>query len=483
MACPPLTDIQMSNTANYTLDTWRSDITAAQEAHIDAFALNTGFGMRYTSTSLRDSFTAAAELDFKLFLSLDYASSASDALTNRTAIWPQEEVVSLLDEYIAHEAYFRHEGKPLVSTFEGFEAAENWTGIKNHVREEILFIPDWTSVGPVRASAVRSIDGLMCWNAWPTGTSPKTTSDDDAYRVILDSRGPDKLYIMPVSPWFYTNLPQFAKNWVWQGDDLWYTRWQQVLELDPAPDFVEIISWNNFGESHYVGPLHDDGVGTEILEHARAPFDYVRGMPHDGWRVLLPFLIAQYKARDAGERGRGSHGRRAEEEVEIEEELLSVWYRLSPAASCGHGNTTGGAHDDEDTPILDPGVILEDRVFYSALLEEDAEVSVAIGGDFGNGAEWTNIPNGGRGVYHGSSAMGDREGEVVVSIARDGETFAEMRGRNIELQKECPLNKTNWNAWVGVGNATAASGENRISPLKRWMVMGLVMVVGLGACL
>lgn len=44
-----------------------------------------------------------------------------------------------------------------------------------------------------------------------------------------------KAYMMPVSPWFYTNLPD--KNYLWRGDDLWHNRWQQVSKVQP--DYVE----------------------------------------------------------------------------------------------------------------------------------------------------------------------------------------------------------------------------------------------------
>ena len=44
--------------------------------------------------------------------------------------------------------------------------------------------------------------------------------------------------MMAVSPWFYTNLPQWNKNWLWKGDSLWYTRWEQVLDF--MPDYVEV---------------------------------------------------------------------------------------------------------------------------------------------------------------------------------------------------------------------------------------------------
>ena len=44
--------------------------------------------------------------------------------------------------------------------------------------------------------------------------------------------------MMPVSPWFYTKLPQYNKNWTWRGDDMWHNRWQQVLKVQPQ--FVEV---------------------------------------------------------------------------------------------------------------------------------------------------------------------------------------------------------------------------------------------------
>lgn len=59
-----------------------------------------------------------------------------------------------------------------------------------------------------------------------------------------------KWYMMPVSPWFYTNLP--SKNWLWRGDDLWHQWWDEVMNLQP--ELVEILTWNDWGESHYISP-------------------------------------------------------------------------------------------------------------------------------------------------------------------------------------------------------------------------------------
>ena len=37
-------------------------------------------------------------------------------------------------------------------------------------------------------------------------------------------------------------------------------RWTQLISAEHQPDYVEIITWNDFGESHYIGPLDDRQV-------------------------------------------------------------------------------------------------------------------------------------------------------------------------------------------------------------------------------
>jgi len=70
--------------------------------------------------------------------------------------------------------------------------------------------------------------------------------------------------IAAVSAWFSTHYGSevtYSKNWVFPSDLLWYNRWMDILTL--APQYVEIITWNDYGESHYIGPLssphYDDG--------------------------------------------------------------------------------------------------------------------------------------------------------------------------------------------------------------------------------
>jgi len=53
----------------------------------------------------------------------------------------------------------------------------------------------------------------------------------------------------------------FSKNWVFPGGSLIFDRWKQVLQK--GFPMVELITWNDYGESHYIGPLSsphfDDG--------------------------------------------------------------------------------------------------------------------------------------------------------------------------------------------------------------------------------
>lgn len=57
--------------------------------------------------------------------------------------------------------------------------------------------------------------------------------------------------MMPVSPWFFTNLPGYDKNWLWRGDSVWYDRWVQAsynkttADLIDNTQFIKIISYEH----------------------------------------------------------------------------------------------------------------------------------------------------------------------------------------------------------------------------------------------
>ena len=200
-------------------------MTKAHDVGIDAFALNMGAGDTHTQNALNLAVQAAnAHGNFSLFLSFDYAA---------WGVWDAGVVTNLINSFAtqAGKAQFRYNNKPFVSTFEGVANAADWAAIKKNTG--CFFVPDWSSTGPAKIPQ-DNIDGAFSWNAWPDGNTNKDTRADQDWKSAMSG----KTYMMGVSPWFYTSLPQYTKNWILRGDDLWSTRWNQVLQIQP--DFVEV---------------------------------------------------------------------------------------------------------------------------------------------------------------------------------------------------------------------------------------------------
>jgi hypothetical protein len=370
--------------------------------------------------SIAAAFDAAANVKgFQLFFSFDYAGRGA---------WSKADVLGIIQSYASRTEYYKHGGKPLVSTFEGSANAEDWKSIK--AQTGCFFIPDWSSLGAQAAMALGVADGLFNWAAWPVGPSDMNTYVDASYVQFLQG----KPYMMPVSPWFFTNLPGYDKNWLWRGDDLWFERWVEVWTL--APEFVQIISWNDYGESHYIGPLQDSAYVA--FDVGKAPFNYVQDMPHDGWRTFLPFLIDTYKHNISS----------------ISTEGVVAWFRINPSGSCGSGGTTGDTASHLHIEY-EPDTVVQDKVFFSALLTSPADAFVSIGGGTSEPVSWTRMPNTTAGIYHGSLALNGRTGKVIVTIKRSGSTVVEMEGKR-DITRDCTKGVPNWNAWVGYSTAPAS---------------------------
>ncbi|KAK3985676.1 glycoside hydrolase [Cladorrhinum sp. PSN332] len=409
----------VGNLPQFTLADWEGDIKLAQEASIDAFVLNIGAQDQSNANTLDLAFQAANSAGFKLFFSFDYAAQGA---------WPKDQVIALLEQFGNDPAYFKHDGqRPFVSTFEGPDSAADWTEIKQVTNA--FFIPDWSSRAPADAVALAGgvADGLFSFDSWPTGNENATTALDQPF---VDALG-EKLYMMPVSPWFYTNLPGLGKNWMWRGDELWETRWDNVMEVQP--DFVQILTWNDFGESHYIGPVHESQL--ELFNTFEAPINYVRGMSHDGWRKFLPFYAEQYKTGQAP--------------AEVAAEAVMAYYRGAPALACPSGGTTGNRNKDFGETEVAPETLVEDAVYINALLNSDegVAVSVSIGGQ-AQETSFTGFPEAGKGtpgIYRGSVPFGSNTGDVVVTISRGGQVVATAEGGK-PISTECENNIQNWNA-------------------------------------
>ncbi|KAI8674476.1 hypothetical protein NCS57_00345500 [Fusarium keratoplasticum] len=317
---------------------WQKDISDAKAVGIDGFALNIGTDT-WTLTQLHQAYAAAEAASFGLFLSFDMQTSS----------WDSPAVVDLINQFKDSGAQIKRDGRPLVSTFEGTGWADQWEGVRQQTGG-IFLVPDWSSIGPDGLRDKLSIvDGAFSWNAWPRAGETKMTADEDKlYKSVLG----EKPFMMGVSPSFYVNLAEWGKNWYSSSESLWYDRWLQVLDV--LPDSIEIITWNDFSESSYIGDI----VPSQIVSGAEV---YVDGYEHSALRSVLPYFIQAYKAGTP--------------DVPLPDgETAVAWYRTTSATLGSDGGTVWGQGGSESASVG-----AKDVVSVVAITTGEEEVLIKIG--------------------------------------------------------------------------------------------------------
>ncbi|KAJ4358828.1 hypothetical protein N0V85_009509, partial [Neurospora sp. IMI 360204] len=377
-------------TLNQTTDQWKRDIRLASEASIDGFALNIGAADYFTFSSLHTAYEAASTFDgnFSLFLSFDFSSASGT--TNGG--WSVDYIANLTNSFKDEPAQFKIDGKPLVSTFEGVDFREEWREVRKKVAGDIVFVPDWSSVGPEGKT--------VSFDAWPRPSqSTLTTFSDDGYLSALSSsnqsspnansnsvKDNNKIYMMGISPYFYTRVSSLSKNWYTPSDTLWPTRWSQALAL--KPDLLQIITWNDFAESHYISDL----VPSQILPEAQS---YVEGFDHGGFRAVLPWYVRAYKLGKTAEEGLTDEEWPREK---LGDGAVAAWYRTTPVnvtdtegRVCADGGTKWGQGGEKSARE----VVERDVVNVLALVRKDTEVVVSVEGTGGKRVVVTKVKKGG----------------------------------------------------------------------------------------
>jgi glucan endo-1,3-alpha-glucosidase len=164
-----------------------------------------------------------------------------------------------------------------------------------------------------------------------------------------------------------------------------------LVNLYSETDLNRIVSWNDFAESHYIGPIY---TSSEV---ASGSWNYVQYMPHESLRDFLPYYIARYKGNTPP----------------LPRDQMQYWYRLSPGASASACGVVGNNADQGQTE-LSPNSVEQDKIFFSALLTSAAEVHVQVG------TNPVTIYSGSQGVNHWSQPFNGQYGSPVFSVVRNG---------------------------------------------------------------
>ncbi|KAF5344413.1 hypothetical protein D9758_015478 [Tetrapyrgos nigripes] len=197
------------------------------------------------------------------------------------------------------------------------------------------------------------------------------------------------------------------KDWVFPCDLLWYNQWFEIISLKPR--FVEMVTWNDYGESHYIGPLsspHYDDVNSK----------WANDIPHNDWLDMAKPFIAAYKA------GASSPS------AYIQNDRLIYWYRITPKSlNCN------------STDIPDGWNTMSDNIFVVSLLTSPGTVAVQTGAM----------------VYTFNAAAGAPAVSVPFQVRAQTFTLSRNRSKVIgatslkQIQNTCQCGIYNFNAYVG----------------------------------
>ncbi|KAF5358791.1 hypothetical protein D9758_008590 [Tetrapyrgos nigripes] len=374
------------------------DMKRAKALGIDAFALNIGTDP-FTDTQLEFAYASAANNGMKVFISFDF----NWWNTGQTA-----EIASKITHYGALPAQLRVDNnKIFVSSFAG--DGLNVAALRSAVGQDIYFAPNFHP-------------GQSDFGAPAGGNLVTVHAGDQSYVNTLAGKG----YIAPASPWFSTHFgPEvsYSKNWVFPGDLLWYQRWHDILTLQPR--FVEIVTWNDYGESHYIGPLSsphtDDGSSK-----------WVNDMPHKGWLDMAKPFIAAYKAGSPSV------------DPFITSDQLIYWYRITPKdLNCDATDTTMVPANNASGNYFEgrPNGFeaMTDDVFVVSLLTSPGTVTVNSGAQ-----KYTFDAPSGASAF----AVPFRIGAQSFALSRGGNQVIGATSLKV-IQDTCPCGLYKFNPYVG----------------------------------
>ena len=282
--------VVQGNFQAYTAFSWAADVALAASSGIDGFVLNVGHDPSDSAQlalaySAAEAYTEAHPYHpFYMCVSLDmvYTSrfGSADAILQQYVV-----------PFAGRPGQYKRNGQVFLTTFSGENAAtwlegnadinSAWAGLKllalSKYSVSIFFAPMWTGLSASTAvSSHPVVDGIGQWLGWPiTNSQPSTLVDrtfqDDAVRN-------NKLYLAPISPFFSVHMTS-ENNYIYRSDDwLIVNRYLQLIRLETVPSLVELISWNDYGEGHYIGPLRSEAnLPTETMSAGA----YTSDMPHN----------------------------------------------------------------------------------------------------------------------------------------------------------------------------------------------------------
>lgn len=284
------------------VEDYSREIQIAQAAGIDGFALNCGSWHNEPHYPRRTKaiFQAAQVLGtgFKLFFSVDFA-----CLNRHPAGEFESYVLDMVKTYGRHPNQFVHNGKIVVSTFSGDQGIAWKKDILEPLKSDgydIFLVPFFyprprvTELPdePVLAEHCRKwadvVDGMFYFGA--AGTAPQLAASNAAYAKVL--RNADKLCMGSYTPMYWGASQPNRRYFETCGGEGIELQWKSIVENQP--DWVEIVTWNDFNES-YICPVDAACLSSAGRSPDKVPA-YLKGRSdHSGYLELCRHYMDWYK--------------------------------------------------------------------------------------------------------------------------------------------------------------------------------------------
>ncbi|KAH7016391.1 glycosyl hydrolase family 71-domain-containing protein [Microdochium trichocladiopsis] len=267
------------------IDSAVSDVAKAVAMGIDAFALNVGQpDPDWSVDCVKRFFNAAQGTKLKIFFSLDlYATN------------DPERFRKMINDYLGHPNYYTvgPNNLPMLSHFSNGNGwtATSWNNFRESLKERTYFVPMFDQF----PNYYTKPDAF--WSSWSVPSAASSHLDASLMRRAYRE---GKAYMTGLSTFQYKHYKN--DHWYRVGDTVMPEKMTQLLALSNTagnrPDFIQIQSWNDAGEGHYIGHLRHESLLKEQLAYANQDEH-----PHDGWQPLFTSFINAWKsnAKDASQ--------------------------------------------------------------------------------------------------------------------------------------------------------------------------------------
>lgn len=276
---------------------YKKEIQDAQAIGIDGFVINVGKWDAFYQLCTAAMYQAAAEGSpaFTIFFSIDFNNGTP---FDKGGIPVMDTIRQIIKQYYNHPNQFRYGGKPVVSTFFGSQKSSSFWQVEflNPLAAEgypVLFIPNFYRYNhvldlPAQLSYIQGIyddypfvDGLFYFGA--AGIPPEIVVANRFHQTVAVQKG--KLYMATVSPTYSdTRTRHNNRIFNYRGGEGIHEIWQGILQ--DQPQWVQVVTWNDFVEQHYIGS------SLSNIEDAG-------NFPHVAYRELCRYYIQWYKTGSA----------------------------------------------------------------------------------------------------------------------------------------------------------------------------------------